>query len=267
MLKSTPHRIWPTPSRFWNRIMTLTAIATLTTLATTLLSSPVLAQEASAGFNPQAWMQAALQWVDSLGFWGPLAFIVLYTVATVAFLPGSILTLGAGVVFGVVKGSLFVFIGAMIGATAAFIVGRYIARDWVSKRVNRNPKFKALDDAIGREGRKILLLLRLSPAFPFNVLNYAMGLTRISLPDYVTGTAGIIPGTIMYVYLGSLAGSIAMIGAGDTPNNAAVQWTIRIVGFIATVAVTVYVTKVARKALKEAAPEIAQSAEQPEAST
>lgn len=255
----------PFRSKGWNRVMSFSAIATLTLLPTTLLSSPAQAQTTS-GFNPQDWMQAALQWVDSLGFWGPFAFIVLYIVATVAFLPGSILTLGAGVVFGVVKGALFVFVGAMLGATAAFIVGRYVARDWVSKKVNRNPKFKALDDAIGREGRKILLLLRLSPAFPFNLLNYAMGLTRISLPDYVTGTAGIIPGTIMYVYLGSLAGSIAMIGSGDTPSNPTVQWTIRIVGFIATVAVTVYVTKIARKALNEAAPEIAQSSEQPEAS-
>lgn len=269
MSKFTSHRSLsfrsPFRSKGWNRIMSFSAIATLTTVAITLLSSPAQAQTTS-GFNPQDWMQAALQWVDGLGFWGPFAFIVLYVVAAVAFLPGSILTLGAGVVFGVVKGSLFVFIGAMLGATAAFIVGRYVARDWVSKKVSRNPKFKALDDAIGREGRKILLLLRLSPAFPFNLLNYAMGLTRISLPDYVTGTAGIIPGTIMYVYLGSLAGSIAMIGSGDTPSNPTVQWIIRIVGFIATVAVTVYVTKIARKALQEAAPEIAQSSKQPEAS-
>jgi uncharacterized membrane protein YdjX (TVP38/TMEM64 family) len=249
-----------------SRLQSLVAIALLTAILTLLIPSPALAQEIG-GFNPQSWLQSALQWIDDLGFWGPFAFIVLYVVATVGFLPGSIVTLGAGVVFGVVEGSLYVFIGAMLGATAAFIVGRYIARDWVAGKIAGNQRFKAIDDAIGREGRKIIFLIRLSPAFPFNLLNYALGLTRVSLKDYVLGTTGIIPGTIMYVYLGSLAGSLAMIGAGETPSNLWIQWTIRIVGFIATVAVTVYVTRIARKALREAVPEATDgTAERPEAS-
>lgn len=218
--------------------------------AFTLVAAPVLAQDAAGGgFNPQQMLVDALQKIDSWGPWGPLAFIGLYIVATVAFLPGSILTLGAGVVFDVAPGVIYVFVGAMIGATAAFIVGRYLARGWVAKKVDGNKSFKAIDEAIGKEGGKLMFLIRLSPAFPFNLLNYIMGLTRISLRDYVLGTTGILPGTIMYVYLGSLAGSLATLGTGEAPSNPTITWTIRIVGLIATIAVTVYVTKLARKAL------------------
>ncbi len=203
-----------------------------------------------SGFNPQVWLKDVLLWIDGLGTVGALAFIFLYIVATVAFLPGSILTLGAGVVFGVVMGSLYVFIGATIGATAAFLVGRYLARGWVAKKIAGNQKFKAIDEAVGRERLKIVLLTRLSPIFPFNLLNYAYGVTGVSLKDYVMASIGMITGTIMYVYIGSLAGNIATIGTESQPGNPGIQWAIRIIGFIATVAVTIYVTKVARKALE-----------------
>ncbi|QHV01132.1 TVP38/TMEM64 family protein [Synechocystis sp. CACIAM 05] len=193
----------------------------------------------------------ALQWIDGLGTWAAIAFMLLYIVATVAFLPGSILTLGAGVVFGVILGSIYVFIGATLGATAAFLVGRYLARGWVAKKIAGNQKFKAIDEAVGKEGLKIVILTRLSPVFPFNLLNYAYGITNVSLKDYVIGSLGMIPGTIMYVYIGSLAGSLATLGMATNQANPTLQWTIRIVGFIATVAVTIYVTKIARKALNE----------------
>jgi uncharacterized membrane protein YdjX (TVP38/TMEM64 family) len=220
-------------------------------------AAPALAETTimTAGGGLQSGLTHTLTWIDGLGAVGPLAFIALYIIITVAFVPGSIVTLGAGVLFGVVRGSLLVFVGAMLGATAAFLVGRYLARGWIAGKMKNYPRFQAIDDAIATEGRKILFLIRLSPAFPFNLLNYAMGLTQISLKDYVLGTTGIIPGTIMYVYLGSLVGNLAMIGADTAPSNPNIIWTIRIIGFIATVAVTVYITRVARKALKEAVPE------------
>jgi uncharacterized membrane protein YdjX (TVP38/TMEM64 family) len=216
-----------------------------------LAHTPALAQEAAStsGFNPQTLLRDALQWVESLGTVGAIAFIGIYILATVAFFPGSILTLGAGVVFGVVAGSLYVFVGATLGAAAAFLVGRYLARDWVAQKIAGNDKFRAIDEAVGREGFKIVVLTRLSPVFPFNVLNYAYGLTGVSLKDYFFGSLGMIPGTIMYVYIGSLAGSIATIGTETQPTNPTVQWAIRILGFMATVTVTLYVTRIARKAL------------------
>lgn len=201
---------------------------------------------------PQELLRNALEWVNSLGSLGAIAFITIYLLATVAFFPGSILTLGAGVVFGVVWGSLYVFVGATLGATAAFLVGRYLARGWVSGKISGNDNFRAIDEAVGKEGFKIVLLTRLSPVFPFNLLNYAYGVTGVSLRDYVLASVGMIPGTIMYVYIGSLAGSIATLGTGTQPTNAGLQWVIRILGFVATIAVTIYVTRVARKALAEA---------------
>ncbi len=214
---------------------------------------PASAQESinTNAFNPQMLLRNALQWIDSLGAVGALAFIGLYIIATVAFLPGSILTLGAGVIFGVVWGSLYVFVGATLGATAAFLVGRYLARGWVANKIAGNKKFAAIDQAVGTEGLKIVLLTRLSPVFPFNLLNYAFGITGVSLKDYFIGSVGMIPGTIMYVYIGSLAGNLAMIGTEAQPTNPTVQWAIRIVGLIATIAVTVYVTRIAQKALED----------------
>jgi uncharacterized membrane protein YdjX (TVP38/TMEM64 family) len=217
---------------------------------------PAFAQStAHTSFNPQELLRSALEWVNGLGAIGAIAFIGIYIAATVAFFPGSILTLGAGVLFGVVLGSLYVFLGATLGATAAFLVGRYLARGWVSQKIEGNSKFHAIDEAVGREGFKIVLLTRLSPVFPFNLLNYAYGVTGVSLKDYVLASIGMIPGTLMYVYIGSLAGSIATLGTGTQFTNPELQWAIRIIGFIATVVVTVYVTRVARKALAETVAE------------
>jgi uncharacterized membrane protein YdjX (TVP38/TMEM64 family) len=202
-------------------------------------------------FNAQALLRQALDGIAGLGPWGPVIFVLLYIAATVLFLPGLILTLGAGFVFGVVKGSIIVSISATLGATAAFLVGRYLARDWVSKKIEGNTKFKAIDEAVGREGWKIVGLTRLSPAFPFNLLNYAFGLTRVSLRDYFFASwIGMMPGTVMYVYFGSLAGDLAAVGTGQRATSTA-EWVLRVVGLLATVAVTVYVTRVARRALQQ----------------
>ena len=202
-------------------------------------------------FPLQEYLKAVLVWIENLGPYGGLVFISLYITATVFFLPGSILTLGAGVVFGVVWGSIYVSIGATLGATGAFLVGRYIARDWVSDKVSGNTRFDAIDKAVGKEGWKIVGLTRLSPVFPFNLLNYAYGLTRVRLRDYFWASwIGMIPGTIMYVYIGSLAGSLATLGEGGRVRSPQ-EWTLYGVGLLATLIVTVFVTKVAKKALQQ----------------
>jgi uncharacterized membrane protein YdjX (TVP38/TMEM64 family) len=230
----------------------LMAIVGLATIALLLTPTPAWAQPVmNNGFNPQDWLRDSLQWIDELGWVGAIVFIAIYIIATVAFLPGSILTLGAGVVFGVIQGSVYVFVGATLGATLAFWVGRYLAREWVARRIANHDKFRAIDEAVGRDGFKVVLLTRLSPIFPFNLLNYAFGLTQVSLRDYILGCVGMIPGTIMYVYLGSLAGNLALIGTNEQPTNPTVQWAIRIFGFLATLAITLYVTRLARKALSE----------------
>jgi uncharacterized membrane protein YdjX (TVP38/TMEM64 family) len=201
--------------------------------------------------NFQEFLQNTLHWINSLGTLGGIVFIGIYIIATVAFLPASILTLGAGVIFGVILGSLYVFIGATLGATAAFLVGRYLAKDWIKEKISTYKKFATIDKAVSKEGLKIVLLTRLSPLFPFNLLNYALGVTSVSLQDYFLGSVGMIPGTIMYVYIGYLAGDLALIGSKNQSSIMIVHWVIQIIGFIATIVITVYVTKIAKKALEE----------------
>jgi uncharacterized membrane protein YdjX (TVP38/TMEM64 family) len=194
-------------------------------------------------------LKATLAWISGLGPLGYLLFVFLYILACIAFLPGVILTLGAGFIFGVVKGTIAVSVGSILGATCAFLVGRYLARDWVAQRIAGSARFQAVDEAVGREGWKIVLLTRLSPVFPFNLLNYAFGLTSVRLKHYFFASwVGMIPGTIMYVYLGSLAGSLANLGAGERQRGAG-EWILYGFGLLATIAVTVFVTRLARKAL------------------
>ncbi len=196
-------------------------------------------------------------WVQSAGAAGMLAFALAYVLATVLFLPGSILTLGAGFVYGVGIGSALVWVAANVGAALAFLLGRTLAREWIAARVARNPRFAAIDRAVAQQGLRIVLLTRLSPVFPFNVLNYAFGLTRVRFRDYVLGSlVGMIPGTIMYVYLGSLVTSVTELAAGR-PSGGAAQQVFYFAGLAVTVAVTVYVTRVARGALGEVTGEVA----------
>ena len=195
-------------------------------------------------FDVRTLLREGLDAIARLGLWGPVLFIAGYIVATVLFLPGSVLTLGAGAVFGVVLGSVYVSVASTLGATAAFLVGRYLARDWVAKKIEGNAAFAAIDRAVAAEGWKIVGLTRLSPAFPFSLLNYAFGVTRVSLRDYVLASwIGMMPGTVMYVYVGSLARA-----AGDRTRTPG-EWTLYAVGLIATIMVTIFVTRLARAAL------------------
>ncbi len=203
----------------------------------------------AATLDVQALLRQALEWVADRGSAGVAAFMLLYVLACVLFIPGSLLTLGAGALFGVVKGSLIISVASTAGATCAFLVGRYLARDWVARRLRGSPRFAAIDEAVAREGWKIVGLTRLSPVFPFNLLNYAFGLTKVSLGDYFFASwIGMLPGTVMYVYLGSLAGSLATLGTPQGARTPA-QWALYLVGLLATVAVTVYITRIARAAL------------------
>jgi uncharacterized membrane protein YdjX (TVP38/TMEM64 family) len=206
---------------------------------------------AGRALDAPALLVRALEWIRGLGPLGAVIFVLLYVLATVLFLPGSILSLGAGAVFGVVKGGIMVSVSATLGATAAFLVGRYLAREWVTRKVEGHPRFAALDEALAREGWKVVALMRLSPVVPFNLLNYVFGVTRVRLRDYVLASwIGMMPGGIMYVYLGSLIGDLATLSAGTRTRSTA-EWAFYAVGLLATVAVTIYVTRVARAALRK----------------
>lgn len=203
-----------------------------------------------------------LQWIQELGPWGPFFVTLFYIAACVFLLPGSILTLAAGFLFGVPIGFLSAWLGATLGACAAFLVGRTFGRDWIAAKVAGNPKFAAVDEAVGREGFKIVFLLRLSPVFPFNILNYALGLTKVSFRNYALASfLGMIPGGLMYVYFGSAARSLAEVASGSVEAGRTGQiyyW----VGLVATIIVVTFITRVARKSLREAQQET--TGQQPE---
>jgi uncharacterized membrane protein YdjX (TVP38/TMEM64 family) len=194
-------------------------------------------------------------WVDELGVWGPVAFVAGYALAVVAFAPGSLLTLAAGAIFGLGAGTAYTFVAATLGACAAFLVARHAARSWIEHRLAGNPRFAVIDRAIGEQGRKIVFLLRLSPVFPFNLLNYGLGLTRVRFVDYLVASVGMLPGTLLYVYYGKLAGDVAALAGGAAPEKGPGYWTVLILGLLATVVVTTLVTRIARRALREATGE------------
>jgi uncharacterized membrane protein YdjX (TVP38/TMEM64 family) len=190
-------------------------------------------------------LRAALDRIEQLGPWGAVLFVAIYVVATVLFAPGFVLTLGAGAVFGVARGSVLVSVASTLGATCAFLVGRYLARGWVAEKLGGNATFAAIDRAVAEEGWKIVSLTRLSPVFPFALLNYAFGLTRVKLRDYVLASwIGMMPGTVMYVYLGSLARAGA-----DSQQRTPIEWALYGAGLAATVAVVMIVTRTARREL------------------
>jgi uncharacterized membrane protein YdjX (TVP38/TMEM64 family) len=196
-------------------------------------------------------MTHLLQWISSLGAVAPIVFIGAYIAACVLFIPGSIMTIGGGILFGVVRGSIYVSIGATAGATAAFLIGRYLARDWVAAKLAGHATFNAIDAAVGHEGWKIVGLTRLSPVFPFNLLNYAYGLTRVSLRDYLLASwLGMLPGAVMYTYIGSLVGDLTRVGSASAARPAG-YWILNVVGLAATVAVALYAARIARRALAE----------------
>src|SRR5262245_6219824 len=198
------------------------------------------------------WLLAFVGWIRDAGATGMAVFVLAYVVACILLLPGLILALGAGFAYGVAVGIPLVWVSANLGAAAAFLLGRTLARDRIAARVAGNPKFAAIDRAVGREGLKIVLLTRLSPAFPFNLLNYAYGLTRVTFRDYTIGSlVGMIPGTAMYVYLGSLITSVTELASG-APSGGTAKQALTFLGFAATVAVTVVIARIARHALDQA---------------
>lgn len=205
-----------------------------------------------AGRKAGGYVNVFAVWVDGLGVWGPAVFIAGYAVATVAFVPGSLLTLAAGAIFGLARGTLYVFIAATVGASVAFIVSRYFLRAAIERRISGNPRFAAIDRAVAAEGRKIVFLLRLSPVFPFNLLNYGLGLTRVRFVDYLLASVGMLPGTLLYVYSGKLAGDLAALAGGAPVRKDAGYYAVLAVGLLATAIVTTIVTRTAGRALREA---------------
>ncbi|MCA1604154.1 MAG: TVP38/TMEM64 family protein [Acidobacteria bacterium] len=198
------------------------------------------------------WLKDFSQWVRGLGALGYVLFVLVYIAATVLFVPGFVLTVGAGFAFGLLPGVIAVSVASTIGAALAFLIARYIARGKIEAMAQKNKRFKAIDRAIGEQGAKLIFLLRLSPLIPFNLSNYFYGLTGVKFWPYVLASwVGMLPGTLLYVYLGA-AGKAGVEAAakGEAAARSPWEWTLFGVGLVATLVVTIIVTRIARNALK-----------------
>lgn len=196
------------------------------------------------------WLTVGIAWVDAHPMLAWPVFVGSYIIATVLALPGSVLTLAAGFVFGLPLGVALTSVASLTGATSAFLIGRYLARGWVEQRIDSNRTFKALDAATRREGFVIVFLARLSPAFPFNLLNYGLALTAVRLRDYFFASwIGMLPGTVLYVYLGAAAGDLSQLLSGNVDSGLAGR-VLLIGGLIATVLLTAIITRKASQALR-----------------
>ncbi len=217
-----------------------------------LVLAGVVAVVAAARMLPlAAWLSVFNERIAGLGAAGMVLFALLYAAATVLMVPGSLLTLASGASFGLLPGFVTVLFGATLGAALAFLVSRHLARKRVERWIQGKSSFLAVDKAVAREGWKIVFLTRLSPVFPFNFQNYAYGLTSVSFGQYVLASwIGMIPGTFLYVYLGTLgrSGLEAASGTGAETYRLALQ----AVGLLATLGVTILITRAAKRALREA---------------
>ncbi len=204
----------------------------------------------------QQWLRDFNEWVGQMGVVGILIFIIVYAVATVLLAPGSILTIGAGFAFGLWTGFVAVSAGSTLGAALAFLVARFVARDKIERMAQPNEKFRRIDNAIGKQGAKLILLLRLSPIIPFNLSNYFYGLTAVKFWPYVVASwIGMIPGTFLYVYIGTAGKAAASAAAGGQAMQHSWQYWIFVgVGLAATIVVTIWIARIARNALKTELP-------------
>ena len=204
-----------------------------------------------------AWISAAFAWIDANRWISWLVFIGMYIGATVLMIPGSLLTLAAGFLFGLGYGFVMVSFASVTGASLAFLIGRFFARDWVAERLQGMPRFAALDAAVGERGGLIVFLTRLSPVFPFNLLNYAFGLTAVHFWTYVgLSWIGMMPATLLYVYLGSIASDLTSLLAGEVAESPLGNWPLY-VGLLATFVLTLVVSRIATRTLREKLDEAA----------
>lgn len=201
-----------------------------------------------------SWLAALLVRVGELGPWGPILFALLYVAAAVTMAPAFLLSVAAGAIFGVWKGSLLVFVSATMGATAAYAVARRVARTGAMKWLLRDRRVEVVRQAVAHQGAWVQFLLRLSPIVPYVLLNYALGFSRVPLRDFLIACFGMIPTIVMYAYYGRVVGDVAKVAAGVAPPRGEEYYVLLVVGLIATVIATMIITRAARRAIEQQRP-------------
>ena len=198
-----------------------------------------------------SWFAALLLRVGELGPWGLILFALLYVAAAVTMAPAFLLSVAAGALFGVWKGSLLVFVSATLGATAAYGVARMLAGTRIVAWIMRDRRVSVVRRAVAHEGAWVQFLLRLSPIVPYVLQNYALGLSRVRVRDFLLACFGMIPTIVMYAYYGRVVGDVAKIAAGIAPPRGREYYVLLVVGLIATVIATMAITRAARRAIEQ----------------
>ena len=197
------------------------------------------------------WLVPVIRQIADLGRWAPLIFIGIYVAASIVLAPAFVLTFAAGAIFGLWRGTLIVFIGAVLGSSAVYALAAPLARSRVLRWIDRDPRIAAARRAVVGRSAWIMFLLRLSPLVPYNFLNYALALSGVRYRDFLVASIGMIPAIVMYVYYGKVAGDVALLAAGVAPPRGPEYYVLLVVGLISTVAATTMITRVARKAIAE----------------
>ena len=197
------------------------------------------------------WLPTLVEQLADLGGWGPVLFILLYVIAAITLAPAFLLTFAGGAVFGLWRGTMLVFVGAVLGSSAVYAVAAPLARSRVLGWIDRDPRVAATRRAVVKDSAWIMFLLRLSPLVPYNLLNYALALSGVNYRDYLLALIGMLPAIIMYAYYGKVAGDVTRLAAGVEPARGREYYVMLIVGLIATFAATSLITRAARKAMAE----------------
>lgn len=195
------------------------------------------------------WLGLAIVWIEGHRSVAWAVFVITYVLATVMLMPAFILTLAAGFVFGLPLGVALVSAGSTLGACGAFLIGRYFTREWVEKQIENHSRFRALDLATRHEGFVIVFLVRLSPVFPFNLINYGLSLTAVRFRDYALASwIGMLPVTVLYVYIGTAASDLGQIIGGDVETGLAGRAAL-FAGLAATAVLIAFITRKATRIL------------------
>jgi uncharacterized membrane protein YdjX (TVP38/TMEM64 family) len=201
-----------------------------------------------------SWLHHVVDWmhvIQSAGPWGWALFIGLYALCCLLFIPGSVLTIGAGAAYGFWGGSALVLAGNGLGSVLSLLITRLFLRDWMARRIANNPHLKAVERAVADDDWKLVFLTRLSPIMPFSLINYSLGLTKISAWRFLLATElGAIPATLVYVYMGTLMGNLARI-APDLKQHRPLEWAFQGAGLVLAIGATIYVTRLAWRALNQ----------------
>jgi len=197
------------------------------------------------------WIGSIILRIVALGAWGPALFIVAYVAAALTLAPAFLLTFAAGAVFGLWRGTVLVYIGAVLGSSAVFALAAPLARSRLLRWIDRDPRVAAVRRAIVGDAVWVMFLLRLSPLVPYVLLNYALALSGVRYRDFLLATVGMLPAIVMYVYYGKIVGDVAKIAAGVVPPRGTEYWIVVTLGLVATVVATTMITRAARRAIAQ----------------